>query len=255
MTAKNGLKFETFVDQFPRKLEKALPGFRIIRSQGDELEYEYEGFDNALDLKIVYEKFQQTRADIATLVGRYADYVRQFAFSSRQPQPVQAAAVKHYDGYSEKEADWFQKAAQEQRAKLKTYAPPPPPPPVSAPSNKHPNVIKVKPRRPLPPFRPAPAAAPVVSPIVLKPAPVSPARKSSAKSAKKTSRSSGAVKAKPKPASKSRSASKSRPASAKRAGKAAPARTKAASTARHTAQKKAAKPRFMDRVKKIFGRR
>ncbi len=247
MTAKNGLKFESFADQFPRKLEKALPGFRVIRSQGDELEYEYDGFDNALDLKIVFGKFQQSRADLGALVNRYADYVRQFAEQSRTAVVQAQPAVKHYDGYSEKEADWFQKAAQEQRARLNAYAPPPPPPPVSAPSNRHPNVIKVKPRRPPPPPPPAriqAAAVPVTgSPAhsVSKPAPK--VRRKSA-TAKSTSRKKASAKKVPPRKTSPR----------KTAAKSAPTRTKAASTARHSATK-SAKPRFMDRVKKIFGRR
>jgi len=248
MTAKHGIRFETFIDQFPKKLEKALPGFRIIRAQGDELEYEYDGFDNALDLRIVHDKFLQSRVDLSGMVERYADYVRQFASQSRQPQPAATAAVKHYDGYSEKEADWFQKAATEQRQRLNAYAPPPPPPPVSAPSNRHPNVIKVKTRRRQPeqPLSvPPPAARPTPAPE--RPAAAKPAAKKVVKFAKK----SAARPARPK---KAGARVKAKPAAKVPAKRAATARPRAASGP--AARKKAAaKPRFMDRVKKLFGRR
>lgn len=250
MTAKHGIRFETFIDQFPKKLEKALPGFRIIRAQGDELEYEYDGFDNALDLRIVHDKFLQSRVDLGGMVERYADYVRQFASQSRQPQPAAAAAVKHYDGYSEKEADWFQKAAAEQRQRLNAYAPPPPPPPVSAPSNRHPNVIKVKTRRRQPeqPISvPPPALRPAPAPVVARPA-------SAAKPAvkmKKVSKPAKKSAARPK---RTGARVKAKPAAKASAKRAATARPRAA--ARPTARKKiAARPRFMDRVKKLFGRR
>ncbi|MCW5829138.1 MAG: hypothetical protein KIT79_07455 [Deltaproteobacteria bacterium] len=236
MSGKSPLKFETFIEQFPRRLEKALSGFRVIRRLGDELEYEYQGFDNALDLKIVYEKFHEINADLASLVARYADYVRQFAEKSRLPQAT-ATAVQHYNGYSEKEADWFEKAAAERRQRLQLAAPPPPPPPVSTPSNRHPKVIKVKPRRAprllvQPP--PPPAAVPPASGKSGNGSHPAPSRKRAAPAARKAAKGASARKS-PKRAPVKAKRPASKPAGRKRA-------------------KAAAKPRFMDRVKKLFGR-
>ncbi len=222
------LKFETFTEQFPRRLEKALPGFRVIRHRDDELEYEYRGFDNALDMKTVYEKFQKSRTDLNSVVSRYTEYVQKFAEQSHAaPPPV---AVKHYDGYSEKEADWFSRAAAERSLQLQKT-------PVLAvqaelPSPvKHNKVIKAAPRQ----FQ--------YDDPTLRAAPARPRRQKAAKS---------------KPSKPARKAKKT-PATVKRAPRKAstPARRKpATAVARPVKQRPAPNKRqgLLDKMRKLLRR-